>query len=405
VTGPFLPHVDRAAFATGLAVRLRAAGIPVGLSGVDSFAAALGAAPHRSRTDLYWSARITLVRDRTELAAFDAVFAAVFAGAGLAMDPHARRAPLPGTPRDRAIGVPATSGDAAGGLPWATLPVGAVTDEPAGAAAVPLRLPSDLAGLADLPFEELDPADMELLGRWLAAAAAGWPTRRTRRVRPSRAGHRIALRPTLMRARRTGWEPVELVRVTARRVPRRVLMLCDVSRSMQAQATAYLHLMRGLALRGGETFAFATRLTRLTAVLAHRSAEAAAATATDRVDDRFGGTRIAANLEALLRSRHGQRTRGAIVIIGSDGWDADLPERLARAMARLRRRAFRIVWINPRAAAPGFAPRVAAMAAALPYCDEFLPADTFASLAHVVERLAHCADVAPRRAGKTRART
>jgi uncharacterized protein with von Willebrand factor type A (vWA) domain len=159
---------------------------------------------------------------------------------------------------------------------------------------------------------------------------------------------------------------------------------------MQAQATAYLHLMRGLALRGGETFAFATRLTRLTAVLAHRSAELAVAEASAKVDDRFGGTRIATNVEALLASRHGQRVRGAIVIVASDGWDADPPERLARAMARLRHRAFRVVWVNPRAAAPGFAPRVAAMAAALPYCDELLPADTFASLAHVLDRVARC---------------
>jgi uncharacterized protein with von Willebrand factor type A (vWA) domain len=146
--------------------------------------------------------------------------------------------------------------------------------------------------------------------------------------------------------------------------------------------------MRGFALRGGETFAFATRLTRLTAVLAHRSAPAAVATANAKVDDRFGGTRIATNVEALLRSRHGQRVRGAVVVIASDGWDADPPERLAAAMARLRRRAFRVVWINPRAGNPGYAPRVAAMAAALPYCDEFLAADTFASLAHVLERIA-----------------
>jgi uncharacterized protein len=164
-------------------------------------------------------------------------------------------------------------------------------------------------------------------------------------------------------------------------------MLCDVSRSMQARATAYLHLMRGFALRGGETFAFGTRLTRLTAALAHRSAQAAVEEASAKVGDRFGGTRIATNVEALLRSRHGQRVRGAIVIVASDGWEADPPERLARAMGRLRRRAFRIVWINPRAGAPGFVPRVGATAAALPYCDDLLPADTFASLARVLDRI------------------
>jgi uncharacterized protein with von Willebrand factor type A (vWA) domain len=116
-----------------------------------------------------------------------------------------------------------------------------------------------------------------------------------------------------------------------------------------------------------------------------------------KVGDRFGGTRIATNVEALLRSRHGQGTRGAIVVVASDGWDTDPPERLARAMGRLRRRAFRIVWMNPRAGAPGFVPRVAGMAAALPYCDALPPADTFASLARVVDHLGRCArDSLPR---------
>jgi uncharacterized protein with von Willebrand factor type A (vWA) domain len=402
--GPVLPWVDRAAFAAGFAARLRAAGVPVGLSGVSTFVAALAAAPPVTRSDLYWYARITLVRDRAELALFDAVFAAVFTDAVLAADPHARRRSLPDRhPHDRTGSVAAATADTDGaGLPWATLSrVPAAADEPAGSTTVSLRLPSHLAGLAELPFEDLHPADMELLGRWLAEVAPGWPRRRTRRLRPSPAGHRVALRPTLARARRTGWEPVQLVRVGPRYAPRRVLMLCDVSRSMQAQATAYLHLMRGLALRGGETFAFGTRLTRLTPALAHRSAQAAVEEASAKVDDRFGGTRIATNVEALLRSRHGQRVRGAIVIVASDGWDADPPERLAHAMQRLRRRAFRIVWINPRAGAPGFVPRVAAMAAALPYCDDLLPADTFASLARVLDRIARCDERGPAGAAVT----
>jgi uncharacterized protein with von Willebrand factor type A (vWA) domain len=157
-----LPGIDRAAFATGLAVRLRTAGVAVGLSGVDAFAAALAAAPPGTRSDLYWSARITLVRDRAELAAFDAVFAAVFADAVLGTDPHARRRALPGARAgERPAGSPTTSGDADGAaLPWATLPRVTATDEPGGTTVVPLRLPSALAGLADTPFEDLDAADM-----------------------------------------------------------------------------------------------------------------------------------------------------------------------------------------------------------------------------------------------------
>jgi uncharacterized protein with von Willebrand factor type A (vWA) domain len=167
-----------------------------------------------------------------------------------------------------------------------------------------------------------------------------------------------------------------------------VVLLCDVSQSMQAQATAYLHLMRALAVGwNAEVFAFATRLTRLTGSLTRRSPAEAIAAATAAVSDRFGGTRIAGNLEQLLSGRHGGLLRGAVVLIGSDGWDSEPPERLARAMARLHRRAHRVVWMNPRAAAPGFQPRVATMAAALPHCDDFLPADTFAGLAAVIEAL------------------
>jgi uncharacterized protein len=143
--------------------------------------------------------------------------------------------------------------------------------------------------------------------------------------------------------------------------------------------------MRAFTLRtDAEVFAFATSLTRLTPVLAHRSPEVAIEQATALVTDRFGGTRIATNLRALLASRHHNAVRGAIVIIGSDGWDSDPPEELEAAMARLTRRAHRVIWMNPRAGAPGFRPTVSTMAAALPYCDQLLPADTFASLAAVV---------------------
>jgi len=249
----------------------------------------------------------------------------------------------------------------------------------------PQRLPSDLAALADVPFERLTAAQLAELGRWLEAALATWPTRRSRRTRVHPSGSRIAVRPTIARSRRTGWEPIRLVRVRQIDRPRRIVLLCDVSQSMQAQATAYLHLMRAFAVRSdAEVFAFATRLTRLTPVLAHRSAEDAIEQATALVTDRFGGTRIATNLQALLASRHRNAVRGAIVVVGSDGWDSDPPEAVAAAMARLRRRAHRVLWMNPRAAAPGFQPTVATMAAALPYCHDLLPADTFSSLAGVV---------------------
>lgn len=387
-----VPGVDRAAFAVALAVRLRQRGVPVGLTAVENLVRALEVSPPDSPTRLYWTARISLVRRRSEIDVFDAVFAAVFGGVALSLDPHARR-------RSRTIGgdddvlasLPGASSEQRPGdaLPWATLPpVVAGADEPDGSLAVPDRLPNDVSGLAEVPFEHLDAREMELLGTWLRSLVADWPTRRSRRLAAGPRGRRIAVRATVQRSRRTGWEPLRLVRERAIDKPRRVVMLCDVSQSMQAQAQAYFHLMRALALAAdAEVFAFATSLTRLTTVLTHKSAAVAIEQATDKVTDRFGGTLIATNVRALLSSHHGGAVRGAIVIVGSDGWDSDSPEALASAMARLRRRAHRVIWMNPRASAPGFEPRVAGMAAALPYCDRLLPADTFRSLQHVITEI------------------
>jgi uncharacterized protein with von Willebrand factor type A (vWA) domain len=158
-------------------------------------------------------------------------------------------------------------------------------------------------------------------------------------------------------------------------------LVVDVSQSMQAYAAAYLHLMHALARTGrAETFAFSTSLTRLTPALRHRSATVAMQRATAQVGDRFGGTHLATCLAGLLASRHGNALRGGVLVVASDGWDSDDPVLLARALARIRLRAYRVVWLNPRAAAPGFEPLVGSMAAALPYCDAFLPAHTARAL-------------------------
>jgi uncharacterized protein with von Willebrand factor type A (vWA) domain len=382
VSSAVLRGIDRAAFAVAFADRLRHAGVPAGLTDVEGFVRALAASPPVSMSTLYWTARISLVRRHAHIATFDRVFAAVFADAPPL--PLTRSAPPPGRRDDVHVAVPADTGDAGpgGGLPWATLPPAvAEAGESEAAVRLPERRPSALAGLADRPFEELDGAQIALLGDALRAALAGWPTRRARRHTVSPAGRRVALRPTIARARRTAWEPVEVVRERPVRRPRRVVLLCDVSESMRAQATAYLHLMRAFTvIADAEVFAFATTLTRLTVALRHTSAAEAVAQASAAVTDRFGGTRIATNLRALLASHHGDAVRGAVVVIGSDGWDSDPPAELAAMMARLRRRAYRIVWLNPRAGAPGFVPRVAGMAAALPYCDRLLPAGTFHEL-------------------------
>ncbi|MEP7193530.1 MAG: VWA domain-containing protein [Actinomycetota bacterium] len=386
----FLNGVDRASFATAFAIQLRHHGVPVGLTGIEDFTRALVAIPPDSRSRLYWAARIALVRRQSELAAFDAVFEDVFAQAYRTSQPRREQGPGP-RPEDTFLSVPkmARGATEGGGLPWATLPPAVSPSEDSDSSlGVPQRLPSELEGLADLPFEQLGEKEMELLGQWLQAALRDWPTRRSRRRESGPAGRDVALRQTIAASRRTGWEPLELVRVMPVRKPRKVVMLCDVSQSMQPQIAPYFHLMRGLAVAAdGEAFAFATSLTRLTSVLRNKSTALAIDKATSKVSDRFGGTRIAASVNALLGSHHGNAVRGGIVVLGSDGWDSEPPQQLAAAMARLRRRANRVIWINPRVAAPGFVPLVGTMAAALPFCDELLAAHDFRSLAAVVTEL------------------
>jgi uncharacterized protein with von Willebrand factor type A (vWA) domain len=390
-----LRGVDLAGFATGLGLVLRARGVDVSLTGIETFTRALRVSPPVDRTALYWVARLTLVHRAGDLATFDAVFEAVFADAVLALDPHARRhavAPSPsatGPDEEPDHSTSRHPDEEGGGLPWAQLSqVTAVDDDEDAAVESPERWPSSLEAVADLPFADLDPDQLGLLEDWLRTALLRWPTRISRRMGDSHSGRRISLRRTLAGARRTGFEPVDLRHERPRRKPRRLLMVCDVSQSMQPYAAAHLHLMRAAALvTDAEVFAFSTTLTRLTAVLRHTSPEIAIRQAGERVTDRFGGTRIASNLRVLLGSHHGEYARGAIVVVASDGWDSDDPAELARVMARLRRRAHRVIWLNPRAAAPGYAPLVGGMAAALPYCDALLPAHTVRDLAAVVDAI------------------
>jgi uncharacterized protein len=381
--GALLAGVDRAAFAVGLGERLRRAGVPVTFTALGAFTEALGVAPPRDLPSLYWPARVTLVDDVAHLPAFDSVFDAVFRDSVLPVEGQAA-GPRRKHVDDVLASVASTQApETSPGLPWHTLPhlVGADDAARDGARGVPELLPSALQGLADTPFEELDEQQLAQIGAWLEEAWLRWPTRRSRRRRVHPAGRAVALRETIAASRRTGWEPLELSRTRRVGRPRPLTLVVDVSQSMQAYAAAYLHLMHALARTGrAETFAFSTSLTRLTPALRHRSATVAMQRATAQVGDRFGGTHLATCLAGLLASRHGNALRGGVLVVASDGWDSDDPVLLARALARIRLRAYRVVWLNPRAAAPGFEPLVGSMAAALPYCDAFLPAHTARAL-------------------------
>lgn len=381
-----LPGVDVAALAVALVARLRGGGVAVSAGGPADFVSAMTELAPRDRDTLYWAARLTLVNRADDLETFDRVFAAVFADAVLRVDPPS----LHRSPGEPVASGPATRAGAgppleAEGLPWLTRPAGlTAASEAQSTLTLPELLPSRIIASADEPFDRFDAEDLRLLGRWLEQTAPHWPRRHTLRREPHRHGRRVDLRATIRESRRTGWETVRLTRTRRRARERRIVLVCDVSRSMQPYAAVYLHLLRAAAMRGGrmrpEVFMFSTSLTRLTPMLAHRSPETALARVNATVTDRYGGTHVGANLAALLSGAHGAALRGAVVVIASDGWDSDPPEVLDHAMARLRRRAHRVVWLNPRAAQPGFRPLAGAMAAALPYCDLVLPAQSLRGL-------------------------
>jgi uncharacterized protein with von Willebrand factor type A (vWA) domain len=208
--------------------------------------------------------------------------------------------------------------------------------------------------------------------------------RSSRRRKPSRA-HRGTpdLRRTVRRSMRAGGEPVERAFLTAGERTRRLVLLLDISGSMEPYARAFVRFLHAAVVSRSrvEAFALGTRLTRITRELTSRDPDAAVLAASQRVVDWSGGTRLGDGLRQF-NDEWGIRgmARGAVVVIFSDGWDRGDPEMLAEQMARLDRVAYRIVWVNPLKASPGYAPLAQGMAAALPYVDEFVEGHSLAAL-------------------------
>jgi uncharacterized protein with von Willebrand factor type A (vWA) domain len=187
----------------------------------------------------------------------------------------------------------------------------------------------------------------------------------------------------LRRCLRSGGDPVEQPWKARKSVPRKLVVLCDVSGSMDAYARAlllFLHALVGTG-RGVEAFGFGTRLTRLTPDLETRDPEAALAKATAVAVDWGSGTRIGASLKEF-NDVYGRRalSRGAVVVIVSDGWEREDNDLVAREMSKLARAAYAVVWVNPLKGDPEYQPLAGGMRAALPFVDRFLPGHNVASL-------------------------
>ena len=367
---------EPADIAVAFASLLRGGGLVVPLGSVLTFTEALGAVGLNDRNGVYWAGRSTLVRKPEDIGTYDQVFAAFWLGRErlTAPAPEVEHVTLAIDEEDEADG----SGDDAAEVSGPTITVRYSAHE--------VLRNKDFAAYSTAEFAEARRlmADMKLAGA----------LKRSRRHRPAPVsttrGARPDLRRTVRHALRAGGEPVRRAFLEPSERPRRVVLLCDVSGSMEPYARALIRFLQAAVSsrqRGRvEAFALGTRLTRITRELSSRDPDAAVSAAARAVSDWSGGTRLGEGLR-MFNDRWGVRgmARGAVVVILSDGWDRGDPEVLGAQMDRLARVAHRIVWVNPLKAAPGYAPLARGMAAALPHVDDFVEGHSLASLEQLVE--------------------
>jgi uncharacterized protein len=348
-----------------LAAYMRACGAHVGVGELLAAHRALAAVDPSSPGDAYYALRAALCSSHGDLALFAEAYSAVFAPAGERHNPLEELGTIERSVLPR-VGVPATREE----------PI--LIDE----APIPAAW-SEEELLREKDFAAYTDAERAAARGLLARLARRGPQRISRRTRPTRRRREEHdLRATVRVSLRHGGELLERRYREAAERPRRLVLVCDVSGSMAPYARMLLQYLQAcVAARARvEAFVFGTRLTRVTRELAGRDPDRALARAADHVADWSGGTRIGAALAELNRE-HGRRIgRGAAIVVLSDGWDRGDPDELAAEMARLRRCAHRVVWLNPLAADPRYEPLTRGMQAALPHVDHLLPGNSIASL-------------------------
>jgi uncharacterized protein with von Willebrand factor type A (vWA) domain len=249
--------------------------------------------------------------------------------------------------------------------------------------------------LRDKDFADYTEQERRQARRVMRKLATAVPTRPSRRTRPARRrgaappAAQLDLRGTMRASLRTAGDPFERHWREPGERPRPLVLICDVSGSMEPYARMLLGYVQACvaARRRVEAFVFGTRLTRVTAELRGRDPDAAMARAAGVTHDWSGGTRIGEAL-ATLNREHGRRVgRGAVVVLLSDGWDRGDPAQLEQEIARLARCSHRLIWLNPLKAHPDYEPLTRGMRAALPFVDEFMAANSLASLEELADAL------------------
>jgi hypothetical protein len=359
-----------------LAASMRAGGARVGVDELLAAHRALAAVDPADRGQAYFALRTAMCSRRDDLVAFDAAFAELFA-------PPARDAPA----------LPDELEPASLVLPRMAVPAEErVLSVPGEEDVVPSAW-SDAELLRDKDFADYTDAERRLARGVMRRLAKAGPTRASRRTRPARRrgvpphAARPDLRRTTRSSLRTQGDPLERHWREPSDRPRQLVLVCDVSGSMEPYARMLLQYMQACvaARRRVEAFVFGTRLTRVTGELAGRDPDRALGRAAGAAEDWSGGTRIGGALSVLNRE-HGRRVgRGAIVVLLSDGWDRGDPDELAAEMERLGRCAHSVIWLNPLKAHPDYEPLTRGMQAALPHVDHFLAGNSLSSLAELAE--------------------
>ena len=358
---------DPAEIAVAFTRVLRGAGLRVPSSSTHTFAEALCAVGLDERSGVYWSGRATLARRPEDIEIYDRAFAVFFDARRSTADPDEQE------PLSITIAVDTDDDDDGGGES------GGADDNPT----IELRF-SPTEVLRHKDFAQYSPAELVQAQDLMASLRLVGSPRSSLRLGPAlRATARPDIRRTMQAAIRAGGEPIErhFRRPTTRL--RRLVLLLDVSGSMEPYARALLRFVHA-AVAGRqkvEAFALGTRLTRITRELNSRDPDVALAAASERVVDWSGGTRLGDGLRQF-NDEWGVRglARNSIVVILSDGWDRGAPETLEAQMERLHRVTHRLVWVNPLKVTPGYAPLARGMAAALPHVDAFVEGHSVAAM-------------------------
>jgi uncharacterized protein with von Willebrand factor type A (vWA) domain len=406
---------------TGSAVRfaraLRLAGLTTDLGAAIDFARALGLVDLGDREQVRSAGAAVFVRRRDDLEVYDEVFARFWRGRGMRLPPESPQSSGPGTPAEDEAedegALDARAGDERSDeeLRPEGLPIGSDeellegdTDVEDGPTIISERAYSASETDRHRQFDRMTAAELRDAERLIDLLMPNLELRRTRRSELHHHGRIVAPRAMFRRSLATGGDVLDWVWRRPVRHPRALVVICDISGSMERHARVLLRFSQALAASAvrTEAFVFGTRLTRVTRLLRDRDRDRALDRVAETVTDWSGGTRIGESFREF-NQRWARRVlrSSSVVVVVSDGWDRGDPALVARETARLQRSCHRLIWLNPLASAPGYQPLAGGMAAAMPFIDDFVPAGTLASL----ERLGILLSDAPtRREAARRAR-